>query len=261
MPTKRKPLSKKIRFEVFKRDSFTCQYCGNKAPDVVLHIDHIKPVSKGGTNALLNLVTSCRECNQGKSNRKLNDKSAIEQSRKQLDILNEKNEQLNMMIKWMEGLDKIEETEIEYLSKKWNHVTNELYRLNPAGVQTIKKLLKKYGLEKVSSAMDTTVEQYFRFDDDQKVTRDSIEYAFNKIGGILRISGLSPEIKEMYYIRGILRKRIYCDEQYSMELMKKAFEHNVDLESVKQFARTCHDWTEWKTDLERYIKKAEEGNA
>lgn len=62
----RKGLSKKIRFEVFKRDQFTCQYCGKKAPDVILHVDHIQPVSKGGTNDLLNLITSCQDCNLGK---------------------------------------------------------------------------------------------------------------------------------------------------------------------------------------------------
>jgi 5-methylcytosine-specific restriction endonuclease McrA len=43
---KRKSISKKIRFEVFKRDSFTCQYCGSKSPDVTLVIDHIMPVAK-----------------------------------------------------------------------------------------------------------------------------------------------------------------------------------------------------------------------
>lgn len=63
---KRKAISKKLRFEVFKRDSFTCQYCGRKAPDVVLEVDHIKPVAQGGTNTILNLITSCRECNRGK---------------------------------------------------------------------------------------------------------------------------------------------------------------------------------------------------
>ncbi|MCK4795228.1 MAG: HNH endonuclease [Desulfobacteraceae bacterium] len=50
MTTKRKAISKKLRFEVFKRDSFTCQYCGRKSPDVLLEIDHIKPVSKEGKN-------------------------------------------------------------------------------------------------------------------------------------------------------------------------------------------------------------------
>lgn len=48
--SKRKSISKKLRFEVFKRDSFTCQYCGKMAPDVVLEVDHINPVASGGEN-------------------------------------------------------------------------------------------------------------------------------------------------------------------------------------------------------------------
>jgi len=38
------------------------------APDVELQVDHIYPVSKGGTNSLDNLVAACVECNSGKSN-------------------------------------------------------------------------------------------------------------------------------------------------------------------------------------------------
>jgi 5-methylcytosine-specific restriction endonuclease McrA len=64
-------LSKKLRFEVFKRDGFKCQYCGNHPPIVVLEVDHINPVSKGGTNEIDNLVTSCFDCNRGKGNREL----------------------------------------------------------------------------------------------------------------------------------------------------------------------------------------------
>lgn len=65
---KREPISKKLRFEIFKRDSFTCAYCGNKPPLVVLEIDHIVPVSKNGLSDLDNLITSCFDCNRGKSN-------------------------------------------------------------------------------------------------------------------------------------------------------------------------------------------------
>lgn len=66
--TKRKQISKKIRFEVFKRDGFQCKYCGETPPKVILHIDHIHPVSDGGSNNIDNLVTACRSCNLGKSN-------------------------------------------------------------------------------------------------------------------------------------------------------------------------------------------------
>ena len=65
--TARKGISKKIRFEVFKRDSFKCQYCGCSAPDVVLEVDHINPVSKGGANNILNYVTSCYDSKRRKS--------------------------------------------------------------------------------------------------------------------------------------------------------------------------------------------------
>lgn len=64
----RKPLSKRTRFEVFKRDLFICQYCGKRPPAVVLHVDHIVPVSDGGNNRVDNLITSCADCNLGKSN-------------------------------------------------------------------------------------------------------------------------------------------------------------------------------------------------
>lgn len=60
-------ISKSVRFEVFARDAFTCQYCGQRPPDTVLELDHIHPRAKGGSDELLNLITSCWECNRGKA--------------------------------------------------------------------------------------------------------------------------------------------------------------------------------------------------
>lgn len=67
----RKPLSKKTRFEVFKRDGFTCAYCGGQPPKVVLHCDHVIAVASGGSNDIDNLVTACDACNLGKGAREL----------------------------------------------------------------------------------------------------------------------------------------------------------------------------------------------
>ena len=65
--SKRKGISKRVRFEIFKRDLFTCRYCGKRPPDVLLEVDHVIPVAKGGANDDDNLVTSCDACNRGKS--------------------------------------------------------------------------------------------------------------------------------------------------------------------------------------------------
>jgi len=71
--TEQKTISKSLRFDTFKRDAFTCQYCGQRPPDVVLELDHIHPVSKGGDNDEMNLVTSCFDCNRGKRDKVLKD--------------------------------------------------------------------------------------------------------------------------------------------------------------------------------------------
>jgi len=70
---KRKQLSKKTRFDVFKRDGFVCQYCGAHPPGVILHVDHINPVAEGGGNDIDNLITACEPCNLGKGARELSD--------------------------------------------------------------------------------------------------------------------------------------------------------------------------------------------
>lgn len=65
----RAALPLKVRWDVLKRDDYVCVKCGGRPPDVELEVDHIVPVSCGGTNDLTNLRTLCRRCNQGKKDR------------------------------------------------------------------------------------------------------------------------------------------------------------------------------------------------
>ena len=59
-----------IRYNVLKRDNFSCVLCGATTKDgVKLHVDHIIPVSKGGKTVMNNLRTLCDRCNKGKSNK------------------------------------------------------------------------------------------------------------------------------------------------------------------------------------------------
>ena len=60
----------RLRFKVMQRDNFKCCICGKSpatSPNVTLHIDHIKPWSKGGETTIDNLQTLCSDCNLGKS--------------------------------------------------------------------------------------------------------------------------------------------------------------------------------------------------
>ena len=62
---------KRISKAVFKRDNYTCQYCGKVGGK--LEVDHIFPFSKGGSDSLDNLTTSCQKCNRQKRDKSVDD--------------------------------------------------------------------------------------------------------------------------------------------------------------------------------------------
>lgn len=62
----RNKISWNVRNEVFRRDDYTCQYCGKTFPRESLSIDHLIPLSQGGIDEIINYVTSCRVCNERK---------------------------------------------------------------------------------------------------------------------------------------------------------------------------------------------------
>lgn len=65
-------MTPKLRQEILQRDNYTCKICGNsikKEPNLLLEVDHIIPVSKGGKTTKENLQTLCWKCNRSKSNK------------------------------------------------------------------------------------------------------------------------------------------------------------------------------------------------
>lgn len=176
--SKRIAISKKTRFEVFKRDSFTCQYCGASAPDVVLECDHISPVSGGGGNDILNLITSCQACNSGKGARELSDRSAIAKQKAQLDELNERR-------------------------------------------------LKAF------------------------------EYT-PRIAANRKREADKPYMRDLFYIRGILRNRLhYVDERICLILLERAAVAGATIESLRSFAKSVRNWTNFKDEMESFLKEHE----
>ena len=62
----RQNIPRQLRHQVFQRDGYRCRECGATNKETTLHVDHIKPVAKGGTNDLSNLQTLCEACNRAK---------------------------------------------------------------------------------------------------------------------------------------------------------------------------------------------------
>jgi len=145
------PLSKKTRFDTFKRDLFQCQYCGKTPPSVVLEIDHIKPVSKGGSNVIENLITACFDCNRGKS---ANELSVVPMGNAQkTELLLEKELQYLEYQKIQKKINKRIRKECELISETYSkYFTN--YELNDRFLDgSVKMFIEKIGFKAVNDSM------------------------------------------------------------------------------------------------------------
>lgn len=254
--SKRQPIRKSIRFEIFKRDKFTCQYCGKKAPDVTLHVDHINPVSQGGSNDLLNLITSCVDCNLGKSDRTLADTTIIDRQRTQMEELQERREQIEMMMDWQRGLLELDQYLMEQVAEFWAELV-EPYKLSEQGLKSLKKLLRQHNADEIMEAMRIATTQYLEYDNGQ-VTQKSISHAWSKIGGICKTKKLEktkPYIQKLFYIRGILRKRLnYINEWLCLKLLEEAYHFGANIDELQNHACKVRNWTEWRQEIEDFLQ-------
>lgn len=115
MKGKRRSVSKKIRFEVFKRDGFRCAYCGKMPPEVILEIDHIIPVSKKGTNDINNLIASCFDCNRGKRNIELD--RVPSKITENIEVLKEKEDQVMELRRFIKKINARIKRDIDKIDK------------------------------------------------------------------------------------------------------------------------------------------------
>ena len=179
---KRKSISKKTRFEVFKRDKFMCQYCGAASPDVVLHVDHIKPVKSGGDNTMLNLVTACAPCNSGKGWHELSDDSAVRAQRAALAEMQERRNQIELQRIWRDQIAEFRAEYIEDVSEMFTSFCPDR-GLSAHGKAQIGKYCDRFGGQLVISCAELAFEKYLLFRGD-RVVLSSIDDAIKKIGGI-----------------------------------------------------------------------------
>ena len=147
----RKALTKARRFEIFKRDGFICQYCGAHPPHVVLEVDHIQPVSSGGSNDPDNLITACFDCNRGKSDGSLCDVPQSLQD-KAAEVL-----EREAQIKGYQSVIAQKKQRIEEEGERVREVYerfNPGYTLNEKSMVTVRMFVDRLGVHQVCDAME-----------------------------------------------------------------------------------------------------------
>ncbi|MCP5245714.1 MAG: HNH endonuclease [Burkholderiales bacterium] len=164
----RKPISKKVRFNIFKRDGFKCQYCGSTPPSVVLEVDHINPVSNGGNNDPINLITACFDCNRGKSNGLLNSipESVVDKS----ELITEKLEQVKAYERLIKSKKRYEEKQIDEVQNTFN-MYFEGYSFNKKFRESVRLFVQKLPIDSVTNAMQVACYKFQSSNDPNRATR------------------------------------------------------------------------------------------
>lgn len=152
----KRAVTKKTRFEVFKRDMFVCQYCGNTPPSVILEVDHITPVSKEGSDNVDNLITACFDCNRGKAANELS--VCPDTIKEKAKMLIEKREQLESFNKLLAADRARHDYEVDYIEDSFCSITGNNF--TDKFKRSIKlNFLSKLAFEEVRDAMEISFDR------------------------------------------------------------------------------------------------------
>jgi len=162
-------ISRALRFEVFKRDSFSCQYCGRQTPQTILEIDHIIPKSKGGTDDINNLITSCFDCNRGKGAVPLAVLKIADTRKQEIQKLKERRKQIEAYEKFLYEEKVKEEQVLQEINDYWASFCDGEFILNEDGLSSVRRFLTRLTPMEVKEAISIAaiavedIEDRFRY--------------------------------------------------------------------------------------------------
>lgn len=143
-------VGKRLRFEILKRDNFRCCYCGKTAGATELHVDHVIPRAKGGSDEPSNLVTTCVDCNAGKSDvhlHELDDRvgTPAEEIRNRL-------AQAHALLDAQREVEDMRTVLVEELEREWDNVVGVNMPITVK--RALKNLVDKNTIEEISKAIE-----------------------------------------------------------------------------------------------------------
>ncbi len=223
-------ISKSLRFDIFKRDDFACQYCGGRVPNVVLEIDAIKPFGKYGINDISNFITSCKDCNMGKGNKEITDNHLTQQ---QLKKINKKKLEIESCFEYKKEVLKLDNTIIENINNILSE--NDFGTLTEHGEKEIIKSINKYGLDEFIDCLYAAIE-YGK--DKNDIRKTIIEYTNRIIHARIKEKN-KPYLKDFYYIKKVLENRFYDMPKNYIIRLDRILSTGFDSEDLKNVAKTC----------------------
>ena len=196
----------------------------------------------------MNLITSCFDCNRGKGKRKLTENKEMQLQIQQLKEINQKREQLEMMLKWKQELDNFENEQVNKIETLLQEKTG--YTFSEYGKKVCKNNIKEFGFDEVYESTIISINQYYNKNDDDSVTK--VSNYIGKICHTRRRQKDNPLEYKINYLCKIAKNRFsYFDNIKTRIYLRKFFELD-DFEYLKEIFCESRNWTDLKNNLESY---------
>lgn len=264
-------ISNTLRFRILERDQFRCRYCHRMQPEIPLEVDHVHPVSRGGTNDTSNLATSCYDCNRGKGARVLRDKDfMLKEQSEEIKALKEERDNMQVILDIQESLAKLNK---EALGEIRSYINDRIKPLELTEIadQYLQPLLKKYKIDDIFDAIDISIKAYILKSEESIPTEENVSIAMSKIPGILHNRSLGPVDQKLLQIKQKLSQSFgYFNISVGNKLLRKyarlmqstivcTDEKLIDWieNNLYQEWKEIKNWTEWREKIDREIKLLE----
>lgn len=251
------PEYKRIKFEVFEKDSFKCQSCGRGAPIVTLQLTRIQETQHNDNwldTAFLS--TSCKDCEKKRSDS--TDKST-RNGFISIDELEERLQQLKMLINWRKGMLNIRKQQLAHLVNYWEHKIPSFVISNDQK-KYILTYITKYSCEEIRSAMDMAADKFFVQSTDGTISNSSILNAFGKVPEICLKKSEIADIHESDGLQNVherIKNNIsgFFDSRRAMQWLNYARSWEVPIEELFQMASSIGSWTEFSLNIDKMVEK------
>lgn len=141
------------------------------------------------------------------------------------------------------------------------------YALNERGMADVSRLVREYPYELLIECIDIGVSSYFRYDEDGKLTKESVGEFINKLGGIAYNKSRTPIEQEVYRLKNKghyqfaywnSSKADVLLHDYIKELILFGYSEAMVLndlqKEVRRMMENSNNWTQWSSTMEQWIK-------
>lgn len=141
------------------------------------------------------------------------------------------------------------------------------FTLNERGMADISQLARQYPYELLIECIDIGVSTYFRYDQDGRLTRESVAIFLDKLGGIAYNKSLSPINQEIYHLKNKGKRQFaYWNpskagdllNEYIKELRLFGWSDSMVLSDLQgesaRMMNNARNWSDWSSTMEQWIK-------